>query len=388
MSAYRRCRTGTDPEFFFVDKEGEVVPAELILPWKEDPLIVVKRREYHSPQSKSVGASLHADGIPGEITIGEGHCRAYLIDQTYYALKKALELAEAKGYTLSFEAGLPVSEKTLEQTSEKGKLFGCDVEYIAWLNGAPSDLNVDSNHPYRYSGGHIHIGKMGHISHTRTGQQLGYLYDNNFQPDPAKYTSDSILDDKKIDLVKLNDIILGNTLVLLDQREGSTLRKKHYGKAGAYRPTDYGIEYRVPSNIIINNPFYLYLAFALARDTVRIMMLGREKEFFSLFEGESLGDLILAINNNDKSLAAKNWNKVKSLLNDTKGENYDAMLIDYFSIHPDFYGDPITAWKLRDRLSPNHGSGLPDIERTYETLRRKKSFSDFKTGYNINEAYV
>ncbi len=91
--------------------------------------------------------------------------------------------------------------------------FGCDPDYSAWtLTRNPKPKAADA--ALRSCGGHVHVG----------------------------------FDKKAIDEVKLiraMDLFLGVPSVLMDKGD---LRKQLYGKAGAFRSKDYGVEYRTLSN--------------------------------------------------------------------------------------------------------------------------------------------
>src|SRR5690625_1539949 len=91
--------------------------------------------------------------------------------------------------------------------------FGCDPDFNAWTgeeNEKPSPYTT-----LRSFAGHVHIG-----------------YDN-----PDKDTSNK--------LVQLCDVFLGVPSLLMDP---DTERRELYGKAGACRYKDYGVEYRTLSN--------------------------------------------------------------------------------------------------------------------------------------------
>lgn len=99
------------------------------------------------------------------------------------------------------------------------KEFGCDPDVNAWtcrynkfkkLSGDLSRL--------RSAGGHIHVGM-------------------------------EIADEEKFNLIRCLDAFIGVQLVLLDS---DTQRKLLYGKAGAMRFKEYGVEWRTPSNFWIH----------------------------------------------------------------------------------------------------------------------------------------
>lgn len=100
--------------------------------------------------------------------------------------------------------------------------FGCDPDWNAWtgeINDPPNPMTE-----MRTAGGHIHIG------------------------------FDRINEDTAPQFVQMLDFYLGLPSVLLDD---DTDRRGLYGKAGAYRPKPYGVEYRTLSNFWIKEEIYM-----------------------------------------------------------------------------------------------------------------------------------
>lgn len=100
--------------------------------------------------------------------------------------------------------------------------FGCDPDFNAWtgkVNDPPNPMT-----DVRTAGGHVHIG------------------------------FDGINEDTAPRFVQMLDFYLGLPSVLLDN---DTSRRGLYGKAGAYRPKPYGVEYRTLSNFWIKEEIYM-----------------------------------------------------------------------------------------------------------------------------------
>jgi hypothetical protein len=68
----------------------------------------------------------------------------------------------------------------------------------------------------------------------------------------------------KIMAIKLLDIYVGCASVLFDKDPSSAARRALYGKAGEFRPTPYGIEYRVLGNYALRHPELVTLVYDLA----------------------------------------------------------------------------------------------------------------------------
>lgn len=97
-------------------------------------------------------------------------------------------------------------------------IFGCEPDYNAWT--VSENEKPTPPHPFmRSAGGHVHI-----------------ELPNNF----------SEVD--QLNAVRAADLFLGVPSVLLDK---GVERRKLYGKAGAFRPKPYGVEYRTLSNFWI-----------------------------------------------------------------------------------------------------------------------------------------
>jgi hypothetical protein len=365
-----KCYLGSDPEFFFVNK-GQVVPSEKFLPWKEQPMVVSDNTLGAAKGSKSNGVALHADGVQGEITLAESNKRVYLLARLREALRNLYKLAPS-GTEISLSASCKTPPEFLAaEVSERGKEFGCDPDYVSWLDGAPNISFPDPHtHPFRYAGAHVHI---------------GYMPGNSaFAKEVQKILMSPL---GKIRVVNMMDMILGNTMVLLDQSPESTTRRELYGKAGTFRYTSYGLEYRVLSNFWLKHPALANIVFALSREALNIVISGFDKKFINLFENSD--PIIEAINENNKKLAFMNWMKIRPLLTmlSTEGINYQALeflgTLGIDQVVPNIKD----SWKIT-------GNDYEDKEGTLlegqdiVNLLPKKDFKTFLKGYSVKEIYV
>jgi len=380
---------GGDPEFFFVDKKGNVVPSEKLLPWKEKPMKVEDRFGYSL-------ASLHADGIQGEMTLHYNKCRGYVSDYCWYGLRAAHNLAKKNGLSILLDAAIHTPKSLLDTVSPRGKEFGCDPDFIAWLDGIESPpMPPPDDHEFRYSGGHIHFGfptietmqrEIAMYNNSYYKVMYGWVIERNtkmielFKNDP----------NYRIDMVKLLDYIAGNTAVLLDQTEGATLRRKLYGQAGTFRPTSYGLEYRVLSNFWMKSPYLMQYIIGLCREAITHYFAGNKETIFNLVDPS---DIIMAINNNDKALAWKNWNKIKGFLTHHYTEDSAAMenikVMEFISMkgvdnHLPVYYD---GWNLRARGS-SHGNVFTNIADTRAEIEKEPEYRKFRDSYNPNTIYM
>jgi hypothetical protein len=161
--------------------------------------------------------------------------------------------------TAALPAGV-FDEKYL--TTENAKRFGCEPDFNVWLK-EPNQKPETANSCLRSCGGHIHIG-----------------YD-----DPEFHTSEY--------LVKLMDLCVGVPSVL---QEPENERKNLYGKAGAFRVKDYGVEYRTVSNYYAGDKRLTDWVFDA---TMRAIELANNDFDVDQYQEQ----IVTAINDNDKVVA-------------------------------------------------------------------------------------
>jgi hypothetical protein len=116
-------------------------------------------------------------------------------------------------------------EEFLKNVPVFNQRLGCSVDYNAW-SMEPND-QPDSNALMRTAGGHVHIG--------------GFFSDNPFKHDHFNTCAR---------LARILDEKLGVYSILWDEDDK---RRELYGKAGSFRPKNYGMEYRTLSNKWIFN---------------------------------------------------------------------------------------------------------------------------------------
>lgn len=277
---------GMDPEFFFV-KEGKVIGAEKVIP--ENGLI---------QQGSPSRGKIIIDGVQGELNLLTFGCReagAQYISNVFYALNEHLK-KNHPDVSIKIAQTMEVTKDELDSLSPKNKVFGCDQSFNAY-NAVSMLEGIDpSKYLKRSCGGHIHMG-------------IDSLYVKRIYGGFEN-------------LVKLMDIIVGNTSVLIDRDSGNRERRKFYGKAGEYRLPKHGLEYRVLSNFWLTSLPLMSLVFGLTKLSVYIATSANSehnmKVFFNAVKEE---DIRRAIDTNNYSLALKNFNKIKDLIIEG-AENY------------------------------------------------------------------
>ena len=169
---------------------------------------------------------------------------------------------------LQYDQSSAVSFPESELNCEQAWVFGCEPDYNAWtMEENPKPTSPDKN--LRSAGGHIHVGS-------------------------------SIALDNPINTVRAMDLFLGVPSISLDT---GTLRRQLYGKAGAFRPKDYGIEYRTLSNFWIFTDSLINWAYTGTQRALEFIASGKEIP-------EEHGNLIQdCINNNNINA----YNQLKSI---------------------------------------------------------------------------
>lgn len=155
-------------------------------------------------------------------------------------------------------------------TKPEHSVLGCDPSFN--LYGMGGDIPADGTSlPYRFAGGHIHIG---HSS----------LRDKDFA----------------VKVVYNLDRVLGVWGVGAAQKYDQKVRRKYYGLAGEFRLPDHGLEYRTLSNFWLRTPPLFYVTFEIARMVFQATRLG----LLDFWVADQM-DVIQAINEYDVSVARK-----------------------------------------------------------------------------------
>lgn len=197
-------KVGADPELFVLDK-GALKSAHGLIPGTKETPYPVKK------------GAIQVDGMALEFNIDPANSVKEFVENINEVMGQLVDHMP-KGLEL---AVIPTAEFGSEYISKQpliAKELGCSADYNAYTGKENPKPNVDA--PFRTASGHVHIGW--------TANAGG---DEHFQT--------------CCDLTKILDLYLGVPSVLKDS---DTKRRELYGQAGAFRPKDYGMEYRVLSN--------------------------------------------------------------------------------------------------------------------------------------------
>lgn len=203
---------GSDPELFLYDTKEEMIISS-------DGIIPGKKGAPHRSADMPEGFGLEVDNILAEFNIPPCttlyewvYCIQYMKDY----IKNFVQRINPHLTTLSIASAF-IHESQLQ--SDVAKLFGCSEDFNVYTEDVnPKPEGTSTN--LRSTGCHIHFG----------------------------YDHPNIADSFK--LLKYFDMYLGIPSILLDSDSN---RRTLYGKAGCFRLTPYGFEYRVLSGAFIDN---------------------------------------------------------------------------------------------------------------------------------------
>ena len=230
---------GADPEVFLKEKSGR---GRFRGAWgvtngtKVNPIRL--------PWPCMGGSSVQVDGFALEFNTRPAEGQREFVNEVV-CCKKVIEYRYLHRRNLRFAV-----ESTVEFDGEEwrrapytNRQLGCDPDYSAYT----LDLNPTPNRnvTFRTAAGHIHI-----------GWGRGFDIDADYIKLCATVTKEM-------------DATLGLASLLFDP---DTKRRSLYGKAGAFRPKSYGVEYRVLSNRWIKNTPLICYVYSLSFLAIKRLM--------------------------------------------------------------------------------------------------------------------
>lgn len=280
---YFKMALGADPEFFF-KKGGAIIGSEKVLPVEGIKI------QYTSTK-------FTRDGVQAELNPTPYHCRQQLageIGRAFEALYATLK--KMPGVKIDFSRTVKITRREMKSLLPESQQFGCTPSFNAYTDDNEIAIKDASKYYSRSAGGHIHLGGMGYSGSAELAVRKAYK-------EPRR-------------LIKVLDIVVGNTCVLVDQDKGNAKRREIYGKAGEFRIPAHGIEYRTPSNFWLQSYTLMSMVFGLARQAVSLVASSTETNDFAaeLLASVSEEDIQNAINKNDVKLAQQNFEKYAPIL--------------------------------------------------------------------------
>lgn len=256
MSRIQNYLIGSDPELFIKDNNNKIISSIGLIPGVKG--------EAHVPEGMSKGYGLQVDNILAEFNIPPTNDKVAFI-KSMNQMKDFIDSFVKKknpNYGIYCYGSAIVEDDQLQ--SDEAKEFGCSPDYNAWTEDVNPKPDGESTN-LRTTGCHFHIG-----------------YDN---PDI----------ELSVELVKILDMYLGVPSILIDPDDR---RRQLYGKAGCFRITSYGVEYRTLSGYFISSDELIGYCFDQIVKAIEFFNMGGKVT-------EDKLDILECINNNNKEVAQK-----------------------------------------------------------------------------------
>lgn len=247
---------GCDPELFLVDKDGKPVSAHGLIPG-------TKAAPYKCPsgayQVDGIAAEFNTDPVDSADFNTFNANIVRVIKELDTAVKAAkpdarFNISPVMEFDQAFADSLP----------EEAKELGCDPDYDAYTlipNPRP-----DGDRLFRTASGHLHIGWGSDIP-TDNEEHLQIC----------------------ADFVKMLDATVGLLMTYIDR---DPRRRELYGKAGAFRPKPYGVEYRTPSSVWLKNKVYRQAVWRQMNLAIRFLRNGSSVREVTGFTPEFIQEVI------------------------------------------------------------------------------------------------
>ena len=210
---------GSDPELMLYDLERKKMVSAIFL----------LKNDKHSPLDLGDGIKLYADNVMAEFAFPVYNYRTELVNAFTTGLRRAQKLIGPR-YRFVAKAAHEFDDEELDHP--QAREAGCSPNFNAYT-GKP-------NPPPKFTGGmrtgsfHIHVGSL--MLQTK---------------------------EEKDTMIMWMDVCVGVSAALFDKDGTSSVRRTLYGKAGEFRPTPYGIEYRVLGPYALRSPERMEFVLAL-----------------------------------------------------------------------------------------------------------------------------
>lgn len=220
---------GADPEIF-IGKEGKFISAHDIIPGTKDEPFPVEN------------GAVQVDGMALEFNIDPA--------ENFEQFKNNLEgvqgiLKDMIGdYEFLEDSSVTFDQEYFDTIPDFNRMLGCEADYNAWTVSQSPPPNQHAL--MRTAGGHIHIG--------------GFFSEDAFDIEHFM---------KSARLARILDETLGVYSILWDRDDE---RRSMYGKAGSFRPKEYGMEYRTLSSKWLFNPSLVRFVYSSVKEAIEKWM--------------------------------------------------------------------------------------------------------------------
>jgi hypothetical protein len=263
---------GADPELFVFSHEKNRIVSSI-------PVVI---KDKHDPIDLGDGVKMYADNVLLETSFPPSDSKDGAINTIKSALTKIQDWLGRKHSLVAQASHVFTSDEIgVKPDLMRGQLpveweIGCNPSWSAYTRKQKIPDPFTSG--LRSGSFHIHVGSP-------------------------------ILDDilMKEAAIKMFDLMVGCPSVIFDKDETSLARRMLYGKAGEFRPTDYGVEWRVLGNYALRSPQLTELVFDLIDYAMEMMQVGNHK---FILDHADMNLVQTAINTGNKTLAEvaiKKW---------------------------------------------------------------------------------
>jgi len=251
---------GADPELMVIQPDGNLTSAiPLIAGTKKEPLVVA-------------GGAVQRDNVMAEFNVTPGDSLEEFEHNMRQVLGELSKMVAPNLLKVQASADYP----TAALDHDEAKVFGCDPDWNSWAMRVNEFDTTQADETFRSAGGHWHVGH---------------------KPETQEMLEDPY---GKAEVIKLMDIFMGVPSILLDSDPTSAARRRLYGRAGAHRPKDYGVEYRTLGNFWVSAPSLVETMYRLSDLAVRLCVDGESE---SIIERVTPRRVVKAINTSDSLLA-------------------------------------------------------------------------------------
>jgi hypothetical protein len=263
---------GADPELFVFSHEKNRIVSSI-------PVVI---KDKHDPIDLGDGIKMYADNVLLETSFPPSDTKDGAIKTIKSALTKIQDWLGRK-HSLVAQASHVFSQDDIGAKPDlmRGQLpveweIGCNPSWNAYTRKQTIPAPFASG--LRSGSFHIHVGSE--------------LLDDILMKEVA---------------IKMFDLLVGCSSVIIDKDETTIARRMLYGKAGEFRPTDYGVEWRVLGNYALRSPQLTELIFDLV-DYAMDQIACRNHKF--ILDNADMNLVQTAINTGNKTLAEvaiKKW---------------------------------------------------------------------------------
>ncbi len=231
---------GSDPEFILMGQNGKFKSAIGVIEGTKQSRLTIGKNDFFY------------DNVLAECTIEAASCKEEAIENIRKALGTYSKIVHPFKLTNISAAEFQKNE-LMHPDARKA---GCEAEYCAYeMKNVPAGgiKKIFKESGFRTAGGHVHL-----------GTSLGKSHETCIM------------------LVRMLDLFLGVSSILIDGRESSVLRRRAYGSAGRYRQPKHGAEYRTLGNFWISSPKLVTLVYEICENVIKFTEDNVHEEFWSI----------------------------------------------------------------------------------------------------------